>query len=96
MPVILEDDVTVIQTRKEVSPRKAVFSREEGEELIRKISRLIKRQTNLGVQDMRVFIENGTVILAGYCRTFYTKQLAQEAALQLIGDVGLENRIRVA
>ncbi len=101
MPVTLETSLSTIRTESEmlrgdITQKRAVFSRGDGDELIRKIARLIKRQTNFGVQEMRVFFENGTVVLAGYCHTFYTKQLAQEAALKLIGDANLENRIRVA
>ena len=66
------------------------------EELISEIKQLIRRETNLGVQEMRVTLENGRVILSGYCRTFYTKQLAQEAAMKVIGTDELVNEIRVA
>ncbi|MDR1962945.1 MAG: hypothetical protein LBQ50_04125 [Planctomycetaceae bacterium] len=65
-------------------------------ELIRQISLIIKRETNLGVQEMNVFLENGKWVLTGYCQTFYTKQLVQEAVLKVIGDVDLINRIYVA
>jgi hypothetical protein len=65
-------------------------------ELIRQIFCIVKRKTNLGVQEMNVFFENGKWVLTGYCRTFYTKQLAQEAVLKVIGDVELINRIYVA
>lgn len=64
-------------------------------ELVRNISRLIKRETNLGVQEMEVFFEEGKLVLTGYCKTFYTKQLAQQAAVKLIGVTELVNRIRV-
>ncbi len=66
------------------------------EEFITKIKRLIRRETNLGVQEMRVTLENGKVILSGYCRTFYTKQLAQQAAMKVIGTDELVNEIHVA
>lgn len=65
------------------------------EDLIRRITRLIKRETSLGVQEMKVVFENGRLVLSGYCRTFYTKQLAQQAVMTVIGDVELVNDIRV-
>ncbi|MDR2755793.1 MAG: BON domain-containing protein [Planctomycetaceae bacterium] len=65
-------------------------------ELIRQIFCTIKQETNLGVQEMSIFFENGKWVLTGYCNTFYTKQLAQEAVLRIIGDVDLINRIYVA
>ncbi|MGL4595332.1 MAG: BON domain-containing protein [Thermoguttaceae bacterium] len=66
------------------------------DELVRQITRLIKRETNFGVQEMQVFLDRDCVVLTGYCRTFYTKQLAQEAAQRVINGGGLINRIRVA
>ena len=68
----------------------------EMEELLSKIKRLIRRETNLGVQEMRVTLENGKVVLSGHCRTFYTKQLAQQAAMKVIETDELVNDIRVA
>jgi osmotically-inducible protein OsmY len=65
-------------------------------ELIAKIKRMIRRETNLGVQEMRVSMEGGKVVLSGHCRTFYTKQLAQQAAMTVIGTDELVNEIRVA
>ncbi len=91
----LADNLGEKECLHSISQKEATFPH-EARELIRNITRHIKRQTNFGVQEMRVFLENDTVILVGYCHTFYTKQLAQEAALKLIGDVPLENRIRVA
>lgn len=63
--------------------------------LVYRISRLIKRETNLGVQEMQVCVENDCLILRGYCRTFYTKQMAQQAVLKILGDIEMVNEIRV-
>ena len=68
----------------------------EVDELVAKIKRLIRRETNLGVKEMCVTLENGKVVLSGHCRTFYTKQLAQQAAMKVIGTDELVNDIRVA
>lgn len=65
------------------------------DELIRRICRIVKRETNLGVQEMQVTFEDDRLFLHGYCRTFYTKQLAQQAALTILGDIELVNNIRV-
>ncbi len=54
-------------------------------------SRLIGRVRNLLV---RVF--DGVVILEGNCATYYTKQLAQHAAMGIIDDEHLENAIVVS
>lgn len=68
----------------------------EAVHLIERIKRMIRRETNLGVQEMRVSVEDGKVVLSGHCRTFYTKQLAQQAAMKVIGTDELVNDIRVA
>jgi osmotically-inducible protein OsmY len=68
----------------------------ETSELIRQILHLIKQETNLGVQEINVFLENGKLVLTGFCHSFYTKQLAQEAVLKVIDDIDLVNQIYVA
>lgn len=65
------------------------------EELIRRICHSIKRKTSLGVQEMNVSLENNRLVLTGYCRTFYAKQLAQHSAMSILGDVELVNQIQV-
>jgi len=54
-------------------------------------SRLLGRVRKLCV---RVF--DGVVILNGECSTYYTKQLAQHAAMAIIEDEHLENAIVVS
>lgn len=65
------------------------------DDLVRRVSRLVKRETNLGVQEMQIVFKDGQLILSGYCRTFYTKQLAQQAVVSVIGNTELVNNIRV-
>jgi osmotically-inducible protein OsmY len=54
-------------------------------------SRLFGRVKNLHV---RAF--NGVVVLEGQCATYYTKQLAQHAAMGVLEDEHLENSIVVS
>jgi hypothetical protein len=54
-------------------------------------SRLPGRVRNLAVR-----IRAGSVVLEGQCATYYTKQLAQHAALGVLEDEHLENAIVVA
>lgn len=54
-------------------------------------TRLIGRIRNLAVR-----ILGKTVVLEGECSTYYTKQLAQHAALGVLEDEQLENAISVA
>jgi hypothetical protein len=53
-------------------------------------SRLPGRVRNLSVR-----IASNTVVLEGQCATYYTKQLAQHAALGVLEDEQLENAIMV-
>lgn len=66
------------------------------DDLVLQVERVVKRETNFGVREMSVDINDGKIILSGYCRTFYTKQLAQQAALQFVDKSDLINEIRVA
>jgi hypothetical protein len=53
-------------------------------------SRLVGR-----VRELAVSIKGNLVILEGKCATYYTKQLAQHAALGALEDESLENAIVV-
>ena len=48
------------------------------------------------VRNLRVCAAAGHVTLEGECTTFYTKQLAQHAAMGILDDEQLENAIVVA
>jgi hypothetical protein len=72
------------------------FINPETSDFTQQIIHLVSRETNRGVQNMKVFLENGKMILTGNCQTFHTKQLAQSAILKVIDDVDLVNLIRVA
>jgi hypothetical protein len=47
------------------------------------------------VRDLSVRVARGTVVLDGKCSTYYTKQLAQHAALAILEHERLENAIVV-
>jgi hypothetical protein len=48
------------------------------------------------IRDLSVRIAGNTIVLEGRCATYYSKQLAQHAALGVIEDENLENDIVVA
>ena len=48
------------------------------------------------VHDLAIRIRGNTILLEGRCATFYTKQLAQHAALGVLEDEQLENAIVVS
>ena len=95
MPLLMESAPSTVFCAPRYTRFDSAFDTDM-EELIVEIKRLIRRETNLGVQEMRVTMEDGKIVLSGHCRTFYTKQLAQQAAMEVIGTDELVNEIRVA
>ena len=65
------------------------------EKLAVRIARVVKRRTAGSVQNLRVEVRRDGVFLDGQCATFYTKQLAQQAAMGLADEKQLTNRIEV-
>ena len=47
------------------------------------------------VHDLAIRVQGDTIVLEGHCATYYTKQLAQHAALGVLEDEQLENAIVV-
>ena len=67
----------------------------EAERLAASIERAVRRETSGGVRNLRVEVNRGGILLEGRCDTYYCKQLAQHAAMNLSGDP-LSNQIRVS
>ncbi len=69
---------------------------EEAEELAALIERAVQYETGRGVADLTVEIGPEGVLLKGRCDTYYTKQLAQHAAMRMPGGDRLINSIEVS
>lgn len=69
---------------------------EEAEELAASIERAVQRETGRGVDDLMVEVSPQGILLRGRCTTYYTKQLAQQAAMCMPGGDRLTNRIEVS
>ncbi len=67
----------------------------EAERLAAKIEQVVWHATAAAVKDLRVEVENGEVILTGRCRTYYTKQIAQHAAMAEADAWSVVNQIHV-
>lgn len=67
----------------------------EAEQLAVSIERAVWRETSGGVRNLRVEVDRGGVKLSGCCRTYYTKQKAQHAAMAVPGGSPLTNLIEV-
>jgi hypothetical protein len=69
---------------------------EEAEELAASIERAVQHDTGRAVADLTVEVSSQGVLLRGHCDTYYTKQLAQHAAMRIPGGDRLVNSIEVS
>ena len=69
---------------------------EEAEELAASIEKAVQRETGRGVADLTVEVSSQGIQLRGRCTTYYTKQLAQHAAMSIPGGDRLINSIEVS
>lgn len=67
----------------------------DGDELAQIIESRIRERLSARVRDLKVEVDGGWVVLHGRCATYYTKQLAQHAALGVLEDEHLDNQIVV-
>jgi hypothetical protein len=67
----------------------------EAEKLAARIERAVRRGTNDKVRELRVEVVEEGIVLSGRCGTYYCKQLAQHAAMSLVQNEALINRIEV-
>lgn len=65
------------------------------ERLAARIARVVERRTSRTIHNLRVEVRRDGVFLDGQCDCFYSKQLAQQAAMGLADDKQLTNRIKV-
>lgn len=72
-------------------------SRDEGrsEKLAVRIAHVVAHRTAGSVQNLRVEVRRDGVFLDGQCPSYYAKQLAQQAAMDLADEKQLTNRIEV-
>ena len=64
-------------------------------ELCEAIRDRIRARLNERIRDLDVAASGASIVISGRCETFHTKQLAQHAALDVMNDEPLENRIEV-
>lgn len=92
-----EKKMTVLRPIKE-KPVKSVGTpageREIGE-LSVSIHRSIHRAAGGGIRELRVHFHEGSIILSGYCRKFFIKQVAQEVAMDIYMEGNIINNIEV-
>ena len=68
----------------------------EAELLVASIERAVQEETGRGVRDLCVKVSEEGVLLRGRCSSYYTKQLAQHAAMATPGGDTVTNEIEVS
>ena len=68
----------------------------EAEKFAAIIEQVVWRATAAAVKQLQVEVCDGEIILTGRCRTYYTKQVAQHAAMGAAVGWNVLNRIDVA
>ena len=64
-------------------------------EFAAKIKKTVTKKTYASVQSLRVHLEPNRVTLNGICETYHTKQLAQQAIMNMVGNKEIVNDIAV-
>ncbi len=75
------------------APQKRVVPRRE--DLAKTIESRIRDRLGNRVRELKVIADGSWVVLHGRCVTYYSKQLAQHAALGVLEDEHLDNQITV-
>lgn len=70
-------------------------NREIVDDLSSRIFKAVLRATARGIRELEVHCIDDTLFLQGRCLNYYTKQVAQQAAMNLLDGQRLQNDIRV-
>jgi hypothetical protein len=87
---------TPVLPNSEVRRRLLPATPADSEKLAASIERAVRRETGGGVEDLHVEVGRNSVVLYGRCGTFYTKQKAQHAAMEVSVGRQLTNCIEVS
>ncbi len=63
--------------------------------LAKEVERAVQSATGGRVHKIEVEISEDTILLRGFCATFHCNQLAQTAAMDVAGDMPIDNQIVV-
>jgi osmotically-inducible protein OsmY len=69
--------------------------RDGAEQLMRRIKNAIRRDTGSRIHNLSVLVTGTHVVLEGFCSTFHSFQLAQNAAMHVAEDLDIDNQIEV-
>lgn len=84
------------QVKEPSKDRATTGALSEADKLAASIEVAVRNRTRGGVRNLSVEISGDSVFLRGRCTSYYTKQLAQTAAMRVSGHDRLKNQIEVA
>ena len=64
-------------------------------EYVSTLMKVIAKYTFDGIQSLKIDLEPNRIILTGFCDSYYIKQLAQQAILDMVIDMEIVNDIVV-
>lgn len=67
----------------------------DADPILEEITQAVRAATGGRVHNFKVEVVDATVQLKGFCATFHCNQLAQTAAMEIAGDMHVENQIVV-
>lgn len=91
----MEDRISEITQRYDSANHPLPEAIAQADRLAASIESAVRRETAGGVRNLHVEVGRGGIVLEGRCDTFYCKQLAQHAAMNVSADP-LKNEIRVS
>ena len=60
-----------------------------------KMMNIVAANTYAGVQSLKVDLKSSHITLTGFCESYYVKQLAQQAIMDMVIDMEIVNEIVV-
>ena len=91
----MEDKISDLTQRHDSTNHPLSETLAEAERLAASIESAVRRETAGGVRNLHVEVGRGGIVLEGRCDSYYCKQLAQHAAMNVSGDP-LSNEIKVS
>ncbi|MBN2295948.1 MAG: hypothetical protein JXM70_26185 [Pirellulales bacterium] len=91
----MEDRISEIRQRYDSADNPIQETVAQADRLAASIESAVRRKTAGGVRNLHVKVNRSGIVLEGRCDTFYCKQLAQHAAMNVSANP-LSNEIKVS
>ncbi|NQU19941.1 MAG: BON domain-containing protein [Candidatus Nealsonbacteria bacterium] len=88
----LTTETSVVSCRDLAGPLESL---RDAQLLAARVERAVQHETGRGVRNLNVQVGRERVVLTGFCSTYYCKQLAQHAAMNVASTANVINSIEV-